>query len=155
MSNTQRLLGQVKWFNNKTGYGFVTVSDGEQVGNDIFVHFSSIAVSNPQQYKYLVQGEYIEFALGTSTVAGHEFQAVEVSGVKNGKLMCETRLSNRPNQSEGNAGYRKYRVPRDERPESPTDAEFTKVQHKIRVRPQQVRPQQSKPKQQEIQVASA
>jgi hypothetical protein len=44
-SQPQRLLGQVKWFNNKAGYGFITVSDGEQAGKDIFTHFSSIGVS--------------------------------------------------------------------------------------------------------------
>lgn len=135
----QRLLGQVKWFNNKAGYGFITVSDGEQAGKDIFTHFSSIGVSNAQQYKYLVQGEYVEFVLGKSTVEGHEFQAVEVSGLKNGKLMCETRFANRPSPTEGNAGYRKYRVQKDERPASPAtappnDGEFTKVQRKRPVR---------------------
>jgi cold shock CspA family protein len=131
-SQPQRLLGQVKWFNNKAGYGFITVSDGEQGGKDIFTHFSSVGVSNAQQYKYLVQGEYVEFVLGKSTVEGHEFQAVEVSGVKNGKLMCETRFANRPVQTEGNTGYRKYRVPRDERPASPivppTEGGYTRVQ---------------------------
>lgn len=139
VSQPQRLLGQVKWFNNKAGYGFITVSDGEQAGKDIFTHFSSIGVSNAQQYKYLVQGEYVEFVLGKSTVEGHEFQAVEVSGVKNGKLMCETRFANRPTPTEGNVGYRKYRVPRDERPASPNtpppaDGEYTKVQRKRPVR---------------------
>jgi cold shock CspA family protein len=139
VSQPQRLLGQVKWFNNKAGYGFITVSDGEQAGKDIFTHFSSIGVSNTQQYKYLVQGEYVEFVLGKSTVEGHEFQAIEVSGVKNGKLMCETRFANRPAPTEGNVGYRKYRVPRDERPASPNtpppnDGEFTRVQRKRPVR---------------------
>lgn len=133
-SQPQRLLGQVKWFNNKAGYGFITVSDGEQAGKDIFTHFSSIGVSNAQQYKYLVQGEYVEFVLGKSTVEGHEFQAVEVSGVKNGKLMCETRFANRPVPTEGNAGYRKYRVPREERPASPSEGGYTKVQRKRPVR---------------------
>jgi hypothetical protein len=130
VSQPQRLLGQVKWFNNKAGYGFITVSDGEQAGKDIFTHFSSIGVSNTQQYKYLVQGEYVEFVLGKSTVEGHEFQAVEVSGVKNGKLMCETRFANRPAPTEGNTGYRKYRVPREERPVSPSEGGYTKVHRK-------------------------
>jgi len=139
VSQPQRLLGQVKWFNNKAGYGFITVSDGEQAGKDIFTHFSSIGVSNTQQYKYLVQGEYVEFVLGKSTVEGHEFQAVEVSGVKNGKLMCETRFANRPTPAEGNVGYRKYRVQRVERPASPNtpppaDGEFTRVQRRRPVR---------------------
>lgn len=148
VSQPQRLLGQVKWFNNKAGYGFITVSDGEQAGKDIFTHFSSIGVSNAQQYKYLVQGEYVEFVLGKSTVEGHEFQAIEVSGIKNGKLMCETRFANRPAQTEGNVGYRKYRVPRDDRPASPktspSDGEFTKVQRKRPVR-SGARPRGQKP----------
>lgn len=86
----ERLIGRVKWFNNKAGYGFITVTDGVRSGNDIFVHHSSINVEN-QQYKYLVQGEYIEFQLSKTTSGAHEWQAVDVSGINNGKLMCETR----------------------------------------------------------------
>lgn len=59
---SEHLLGRVKWFNNKAGYGFITVTDGSRSGTDIFVHHSSVNVEN-QQYKYLVQGEYVEFDL--------------------------------------------------------------------------------------------
>ena len=90
-----RLLGQVKWFNNKAGYGFITVNDGEYSGKDIFIHYSAIRVTN-SQYKYLVQGEYVEFSLVKSSTDGHEYQAIDISGVKGGALMCETRRNNRP-----------------------------------------------------------
>jgi|Laugresbdmm110sn_2_1035109.scaffolds.fasta_scaffold00074_9 CspA family cold shock protein len=83
-------LGRVKWFNNSTGYGFITVTEGERFGSDIFVHHSSITVEN-QQYKYLVQGEYVNFVLTKSTSGPHEYQATQVVGVNGGKLMCETR----------------------------------------------------------------
>jgi cold shock CspA family protein len=98
MSDSQdtssRMVGQVKWFNNKAGYGFITVNDGEQAGKDIFIHYSAIRVTN-SQYKYLVQGEYVEFDLVKSTNDTHEFQAVDISGIKGGALMCETRRVNR------------------------------------------------------------
>jgi len=85
------LLGRVKWFNNKSGYGFITVTDdGDKSGNDIFVHHSGIMVNN-EQYKYLVQGEYVEFNLEKTNNGNHEFQAINVRGIKGGKLMCETR----------------------------------------------------------------
>jgi CspA family cold shock protein len=88
--SAERLTGRVKWFNNKAGYGFVTITDGDRTGTDIFVHHSAICVSN-QQYKYLVQGEYIEFGLLKVENSTHEYQAAEVGGIKGGKLMCETR----------------------------------------------------------------
>jgi len=92
MSTTERALGQVKWFNNKAGYGFITTNDStdENAGKDIFVHYSSIRVTN-SQYKYLTQGEYVEFSLEKSTSDKHELQANDVSGLKGGKLMCEVR----------------------------------------------------------------
>ena len=88
---SDRLTGRVKWFNNKAGYGFITITDGDRSGNDVFVHHSVINVEN-QQYKYLVQGEYVEFLLIKTTSGDHEWQASDVSGIKGGKLMCETSL---------------------------------------------------------------
>jgi cold shock CspA family protein len=102
VSDPVRLLGQVKWFNNKAGYGFITVNDGEYADKDIFIHYSAIRVTN-SQYKYLVQGEYVEFSLVKSSTDGHEFQAVDISGVKGGALMCETRRVNRPAPGDGAA----------------------------------------------------
>lgn len=89
----ERLLGQVKWFNNKAGYGFITVNDGDHSGKDIFIHYSTIRTTN-SQYKYLVQGEYVEFNLVKSTTEHHEYQAVDISGIKGGPLMCEARRTN-------------------------------------------------------------
>ena len=86
----EHLLGRVKWFNNKAGYGFVTVTDGSRSESDVFVHHNAINVDS-QQYKYLVQGEYIEFDLIRTDSDKHEWQASNVSGIKGGKLMCETR----------------------------------------------------------------
>ena len=96
MSNisAEKLTGRVKWFNNKAGYGFVTVTDGPKSGSDVFVHHSSIKVDS-EQYKYLVQGEYTEFTLSSVASDKHEFQAAEVCGIKGGKLMCETRNETR------------------------------------------------------------
>ena len=89
-ASSERLTGRVKWFNNKAGYGFITISDGSRSGSDIFVHHSDIGVSS-QQYKYLVQGEYIDFDLTATQGGKYEFQATNVVGIKGGKLMCETR----------------------------------------------------------------
>lgn len=91
-SNNTRFTGRVKWFNYKTGFGFITITDNERAGEDIFVHHSAIVVGT-EQYRYLVQGEYVSFSLLEVTAEGseHKVQATEVSGVFNGKLMCETR----------------------------------------------------------------
>jgi len=96
--SSERYTGRVKWFNNKAGYGFVTITDGSKSGTDVFVHHSSIKVDS-EQYKYLVQGEYIEFNLSETKTSEHEFQAGEVSGIKGGKLMCETRRDSRTARS--------------------------------------------------------
>ena len=89
-----RYTGKVKWFNNHAGYGFITiVNTCDKTGTDIFAHHTGIS-SEQSQYKYLVQGEYVEFELKPSdanTRPTYVVQATNVTGVCNGKLMCETR----------------------------------------------------------------
>lgn len=104
-----RYNGRVKWFNN--GYGFITINEKndahkqaekkedsenkeetEQQTKDIFVHHNSIYVQT-NQYKYLVQGEYVEFDIAPAEKEGlkYDFQAKNVTGINGGKLLCETR----------------------------------------------------------------
>tara|TARA_A100001037_G_scaffold296164_1_gene316296 strand:+ start:863 stop:1129 length:267 start_codon:yes stop_codon:yes gene_type:complete len=49
--------GQVKWFNNAKGYGFILPDDG---GDDLFAHYSSIEMDG---YKTLKSGQLVEFEL--------------------------------------------------------------------------------------------
>ena len=86
-----RHFGQVKWFNNKTGYGFITViGTSEHAGKDIFTHYSAVRVAN-SQYKYLTQGEYVECMIVKTTNGKHEYQAADITGICGGTLMCEIR----------------------------------------------------------------
>lgn len=95
-NTTKRFIGRVKWFNNKNGYGFITLSDSNIISDsgkkviDIFIHHASIDVEE-QQYRYLVQGEYVEFEISNAQSETHDSQAVKVRGINGGKLMCETR----------------------------------------------------------------
>lgn len=89
----ERVTGCVKWFNNKAGYGFVTILSGNSTGNDIFVHHSSISIKGTH-YKYLVQGEYVSCVIQNcredDIESKHEFQAKDVKGILGFNLMCET-----------------------------------------------------------------
>jgi len=103
-------LGKVKWFNNKTGYGFCTIigeAGTDRVGEDIFVHHTGVKVAS-EQYKYLVQGEYVHFSLRSSDSNTHPYQAADLTGPWNGPLMCETRNEQRQQrvEREGNGDER-------------------------------------------------
>ncbi len=48
------MKGQVKWFDSKKGYGFITTEDSKE----IFVHFSGIVANG---FKTLTEGQTVEF----------------------------------------------------------------------------------------------
>jgi cold shock CspA family protein len=83
----RREIGRVKWFNTKTGYGFINPLNTSE---NIFVHHSRIVV-NTEQYRYLVEGEYVEFVSIDTGNAPNNIQASDVTGIGRGLLMCETR----------------------------------------------------------------
>ena len=49
--------GQVKWFNESKGFGFIEQHDG---GKDVFVHFSAIQSDN---FKTLDEGQQVSFTI--------------------------------------------------------------------------------------------
>ncbi|WP_133130053.1 cold-shock protein [Legionella yabuuchiae] len=53
---SQRLKGQVKWFNEKKGFGFIISPDG----NDIFVHYKDIQGAG---FKTLHENDTVSYVL--------------------------------------------------------------------------------------------
>tara|TARA_Y100000590_G_scaffold76693_2_gene84883 strand:+ start:6100 stop:6573 length:474 start_codon:yes stop_codon:yes gene_type:complete len=91
--------GRCKWFNNRRGYGFITVdrqSDDTTTPEDIFVHQTNIRPSS-SSYRTLTQGEYVSFVLRWD---GDTCQAVNVTGLNGGPLLCDSR-SSRPGGTGG------------------------------------------------------
>jgi CspA family cold shock protein len=52
-----RTIGQVKWFNDQKGFGFITPDGGER---DCFVHHSAIQM---QGFRTLAEGDRVEFEI--------------------------------------------------------------------------------------------
>ena len=77
--------GQVKWFNNRLGYGFITViTPGSNNAKDIFVHQSNICPSQ-SQYRTLTVGEYVSLDISEDD----KHQALNVTGINGGSLSCD------------------------------------------------------------------
>jgi cold shock CspA family protein len=86
-----RVLGQVKWFNNKRGYGFITATTGEHENIDIFVYQNNLITHNKNVYRTLNKGEYVEFVVSPlDNNEQHKFHATSVTGPGSHMLMCET-----------------------------------------------------------------
>jgi cold shock protein len=57
----EEYLGEVAWFNDVTGYGFIKKDDG--IGPDVFVHHSNILSDG---FRTLKQGQKVKYSLGAN-----------------------------------------------------------------------------------------
>ena len=91
-------IGMVKWFNHKLGYGFVTVKLNNE-DKDIFVHQTNVHPT-VSTYRTLSTGEYVSLNVSESN---DSTQAVDVTGVNGGPLMCDHHIR-KPHPSQAFSG---------------------------------------------------
>ena len=96
------LEGSVKWFDNKLGYGYITIvtPNVSQSNGDYFVHQTNI---HPlvSQYRTLSKGEYVSLNLSDDKVDERP-QALDVAGICGGALRCD--LPRPPRRIPGEGG---------------------------------------------------
>lgn len=88
-----RTTGFVKWFDDKRGIGFITIIAGEHRNTDVFVHQTNVR-PHLSNYRTLTAGEYVDFVYGEAdnsndTNRDHNHQALYVTGIMGGALMCD------------------------------------------------------------------
>ena len=66
------MIGKVKWFDIKKGYGFILQQDG----SEIFVHYTGIVAEG---FKALTEGQNVEYEIGGSDKGQ---QAIGVTVIK-------------------------------------------------------------------------
>lgn len=129
-SDNNRFTGRVKWFNNQAGYGFITSRVGGEEDRDVFVHHSSVSTQQ-DQFRYLVQGEYVSFVLSETQDedAEHRTTAKDVRGADGGMLMCETRLERRSSLPQRTRGGEREHIQDRRSPRSSMRGAPRGVQH--------------------------
>lgn len=69
------MVGQIKWFNNSKGYGFI----GRENGPDVFVHYSGIIGDG---YRTLEEGDRVSFEVVQGSKGPQAANVVKIDGIK-------------------------------------------------------------------------
>lgn len=77
----QSVIGKVKWFNVKAGFGFINRNDN---GQDVYAHYSSIENKNPNhRVRSLADGELVRFNIIEGSKGA---EASDITGVDGGAV---------------------------------------------------------------------
>jgi CspA family cold shock protein len=69
MPDSKRLQGEVKWFNNVRGFGFISA---QSVDRDVFVRCRNTPKDNIKGTRRLLEGQLVSFELGITGNKGYE-----------------------------------------------------------------------------------
>jgi CspA family cold shock protein len=63
MSNNDKFVGEVIWFDAKRGFGFIAWEKNGEKQKDLFVHFSDVSCDG---FKTLYKEQKVTFGIGTN-----------------------------------------------------------------------------------------
>jgi protein lin-28 len=113
----EKILGTVKWFSDRKGFGFITPDEGSPISEDIFVHHTAV---NADGFKSLGEDWKVEFAMGKDEDG--KVKAVDVCAPGGGVCTGPRRprrsrkkksAENNEENKEGGSETRKEKKPKD------------------------------------------
>ena len=99
----QNVLGKVKWFNVKAGFGFINRNDN---GQDVYAHYSAIVNKNPNhRVRSLADGELVVFNIIQGSKGA---EASDITGANGGAVQGSeyARPKNMNSNSQPPSSYR-------------------------------------------------
>lgn len=91
MTEENKVIGNVSWFDQRKGYGFLKVisPDSEFFEKEIFVHYSSINSDN--EFKKVFPGENVSLNVHDNGADKGEkrYNSVNVTGIYGSKLLID------------------------------------------------------------------
>jgi len=107
----QSVIGKVKWFNVKAGFGFINRNDN---GQDVYAHYSSIENKNPNhRVRSLADGELVRFNIieGSKGAEASDIAGIDGGPVQGSEYARPKTLSLPPNNKRGMSNKGSYNSP--------------------------------------------
>ena len=95
MTEDNKEIGKVIWFDRKKGFGFIRViSSTENKDREVFCHYSKIESESP--YKKLIPGECVSLIVEFNSEAeeNKQYSSTSITGPFGTELMCDNNTHN-------------------------------------------------------------